>query len=66
MGMKDNGDFRIRRTPEKDGSDHSRHFELGIHVSNGRCATLDVTKTDLEYMRSQIGRTLKQLKEETR
>lgn len=61
---QDNG-FRITRNRAKDSPGNVIRFNVSVDVGNGRTITLDLTKTDVQGIKREATRALKEQREES-
>jgi hypothetical protein len=59
----DNG-FRITRDRSMDSPGNGIRFNLSVYVGNGRAIRLDLTKTDVQGIKREATKALKEQKEE--
>lgn len=61
---QDNG-FRITRNRAKDSPGNGIRFNVSVDVGNGRTITLDLTKTDVQGIKKEAVKALKEQEEES-
>ena len=66
MSSFSDGGFEIRREPERDSKSGGYGFGLWIHTGEGHYRHIAITKTDVEIIRREAGRALKELNDEHR
>jgi hypothetical protein len=64
MSWYENGGFRISRDHAKDSPGNGIRFNVSVYVGNGRHVTLDLTKTDIQGIKREATKALKEQKEE--
>lgn len=65
MSWYENGGFRISRDHAKDSPGNGIRFNLSVYVGNGQTITLDLTKTDVQGIKREVTRALKEQEEES-
>lgn len=65
MSWYENGGFRISRDHAKDSPGNGIRFNLSVYVGDGRTVTIELTKTDIQGIKREASRALKQQKEES-
>lgn len=64
MSWYQNSGFRITRNRAKDSPGNGIRFNVSIYVGNGQTITLDLTKTDVQGIKREVTRALKEQEKE--
>lgn len=64
MSWYESGGFCISRDRSEDGAGAGIGFRLSIYLGDGQTGTVDLTKTDVQCIRREATRALKEQKEE--
>lgn len=65
MSWYQDSGFRITRNRAKDSPGNGIRFNVSIYVGNGQTITLDLTKTDVQGIKKEAVKVLKEQEEES-